>query len=83
MQVLQEQEQATEEEQGVTQCQELEDPIDRGVLCVQVLQEQEQATEEEQGVTQCQELEDPIDRGVLCVCRCYRSRSRLLRRSRE
>jgi hypothetical protein len=56
VQVLQEQEQATEEEQGVTQRQELEDPIDRGVLCVQVLEEQEQATEEEQGVTQRQEL---------------------------
>ncbi len=38
----------------------MEDPIDRGVLCVQVLQEQEQATEEEQGVNQCQELEDPV-----------------------
>ncbi len=57
MHVLQEQEQATEEEQGVTQRQELENPIDRRVLCVQVLQEQEQATEEEHGVTQRQELE--------------------------
>ncbi len=59
-------------------------PIDRGVLCVQVLQEQEQATEEEQGVNQRQELDWRILlTGESCVCRCYRSRSRLLRRSRE